>query len=133
MLAAAPDLDALAVALPALLGHRDGDRAGEVLASDALAALHDLLGRALRDDIAAVDAGAGAEVHDVVRGAQGLLVVLDDDQGVADVAQVDEGVDKFLVVPLVQADRGLVEDVEDPDEGRSDLRREAYALGLAPG
>ena len=57
--------------------------------------------------------------------------MLDDDEGVADVAEVGERVDEPLVVALVQADRGLVEDVEDADEGGADLRREADALGLA--
>src|SRR5215510_13664921 len=41
-----------------------------------------------------------------------LFVVLDDDHGVAEVAQAHEGVDEALVVALVQADRRLVEHVE---------------------
>src|SRR5262249_23705797 len=37
------------------------------------------------------------------------------------------------VVPLVEADRRLVEDVEDADEPRADLGREPDALPLAAG
>src|SRR5699024_6392900 len=37
------------------------------------------------------------------------------------------------VVPLVQADARLVEDVEDPDEPGADLRGQPDALGLATG
>ena len=48
----------------------------------------DVRGRALGDDLAAVHAGARADVDDVVGLADRLLVVLDDDHGVADVAQV---------------------------------------------
>ena len=44
-------------------------------------------GRALGDDLAAVDAGAGADVDDVVGGQDRVLVVLDDDHRVAEVAQ----------------------------------------------
>ena len=49
-------------------------------------------------------AGAGAEVHDVVRLADRILVVLNDDDGVAEVAQAVERVGQALVVALVQAD-----------------------------
>ena len=47
----------------------------------------DVVGRALGDDLAAVDAGAGAHVDDVVGGADRVLVMLDDEHGVAEVAQ----------------------------------------------
>ena len=46
-----------------------------------------LLQRALDDDLAAVLPRARADVDDVVGDADGLLVVLDDDHGVAEVAQ----------------------------------------------
>ena len=39
--------------------------------------------------------------------------------------------DQLVVVALVEPDRGLVEDVEDADELRADLGREAEPLGLA--
>jgi hypothetical protein len=63
----------------------------------------------------------------------GVLVVLDDEHRVAEVAQADEGVDEAAVVALVQADGGLVEHVEHADEARADLGGEADALGLSPG
>src|SRR3546814_13661730 len=58
-------------------------------------------------------AGAGTDVDDVVGDADRVLVVLDDDHRVAEVAQPDERVDEPTVVALVQADRRLVEHVED--------------------
>ena len=78
-------------------------------------------------------AGARAEVDEVVGGAHRLLVVLDDDHRVAEVAQPLERRDQLRVVALVQADRGLVEDVEHADERGADLRRQADPLGLAAG
>jgi len=78
-------------------------------------------------------AGAGAQVDHVVGGADGPLVVLHHDHGVAEVAQALERADQLRVVALVQADRGLVEDVEHTHEARADLRGEADPLGLAPG
>src|SRR3989475_3449233 len=82
-------------------------------------------------DLTAVPPGAGAEVHDVVGGADRLLVVLDDEHGVAEVAQALERVEEAPVVPLVQSDRRLVEDVEHADEARADLRRQTDALALS--
>ena len=90
------------------------------------------LGRgSLRDDLSAVLARAGAHVDEPVGGAHHLLVVLDDDHGVAEVAQALERPDQAAVVALVEADRRLVEDVEDADELRADLRREPQPLRLA--
>ena len=56
--------------------------------------------------------GARAHVDHVVGGADRLLVVLDHDHGVAEVAQALEGLEQARVVALVQADRRLVEHVE---------------------
>ncbi len=90
----------------------------------------DLGRRALGDHVAAVLTGAGAEVEQVVRGAHRALVVLDHDHRVAEIAKALQGADQLLVVALVQPDRGLVEDVHDPDEAGADLRRQADPLRL---
>ena len=65
------------------------------------------------DDVPAVLTGARADVDDPVGGGDRVLVVLDDDEGVAQVAQAGERLDQAVVVPLVQPDARLVEDVED--------------------
>jgi len=58
-------------------------------------------------------AGSGPDVNDPVGRADGVLVMLDDDERVAQVPQSLEGLDESGVVALVQADTGLVQDVED--------------------
>ena len=73
------------------------------------------------DYLAAVHARAGAEVHDEVGCFHRLAVVLDDDDGIADVAQVDERVKQALVVARMQADAGLVQHVEHACEAAADL------------
>ena len=95
--------------------HRDRLAPGEVLAGDRLLDLVDALHGAAVDDGAAVLAGARADVDDPVALADRLLVVLDDDHGVAEVAQPGERVDEPPVVALVQADRRLVEHVQRAD------------------
>ncbi len=59
--------------------------------------------------------------------------MLDDDQGVAEVLEPDQGLDQPVVVALVQPDRRLVEDVEHTDQPGADLRGEPDALRLAAG
>ena len=113
------------------LGHGDLARAGEELAGDRLPVPLDLRRRPLGDDVPAVLARARAHVDEPVGAPHHLLVVLDDDDGVAEVAEPLERADQPVVVALVQPDRGLVEDVEDADELRADLRREPEPLRLA--
>ena len=43
------------------------------------------------DDLAAMDAGAGADIDHMVGDADGVLVMLDHDHGIAEVAQALEG------------------------------------------
>ena len=81
---------------------RRGDlaRAGQVGAGHRLAGLaaasHQRLRRPLKNDVPAVLAGARAEVDHVVRRANRLLVVLDDDDGVAQIAKPGESVASSL-------------------------------------
>ena len=89
------------------------------------------LGRALEHHFAALSASPGADVDEVVGGEHHVAVVFHDDDRVSEVAQLLERVDESLVVALVQADGGFVEDVEHIDELRADLRGEANALALA--
>ena len=69
----------------------------------------------------------------MVGGADRVLVMLDHDHGVAEVAQPPQRFEQPRVVALVQADRRLVEHVEHAGEAGADLRGEADALALAAG
>ena len=82
-------------------------------------------------DLAAVASGARTEVDDPVGGLDRLLVVLDDEHGVAEIAQAVQRADQALVVALVQADGRLVEHVHHARQLAAELRREADALRLA--
>ena len=83
--------------------------------------------------LAAMHAGAGPDIDDVVGGADGVLVVLDHDHGVAEVAQPPQRFEQPRVVALVQPDRRLVEHVEHAGQAGADLRGEPDALALAAG
>ena len=89
--------------------------------------------RALGDEVAAARPRLRAEVDDPVGGAHHRLVVLDDEHGVAEVAQALERGDQAVVVRRVQADGRLVADVEHAHQRGADLRGQADALRLAAG
>ena len=67
----------------------------------------------------------------IVGGADGVLVVLDHDHGVAEVAQALQRFEQARIVALVQADRRLVQHVEHAGQARADLRGQPDALALA--
>ena len=93
----------------------------------------DFRSRALRDDRAAVHSRARSQVDDVIGLADRILVVLDHDHRIAEIAQIHERVEQALIIALVQSDGGLVEDVHDAHEAGSDLACEADALRLSAG
>ena len=81
--------------------------------------------------MAAFGARAGADVDHDVGLAHRVLVVLDHDQRVAEIAQRLERGQQPVVVALVEPDRRFVENVEHADQRAADLRRQANALRLA--
>ena len=91
----------------------------------------DLRGGALGDHGAAVHTGPGPQVNHMVRLADRILVMLDHDDRVAEIAQVHQRIEQPLIVALMQPDRRLIEDVHDADQAGSDLAREPDALRLA--
>ena len=68
------------------------------------------------NDLPAEFARRRADVQDVIGGAHHLSVMLDDQHGVADVAQVMQQANQALAVARVQADGGLVQHIERADE-----------------
>src|SRR5690606_7034007 len=112
---------------------RDFDllRARQIGGGKALLVREHLFERAFSNDLAAVDAGPRAHVDDIVGAADRILVMLDDNDRVAKVAEALECRKQPVIVALVKADRGFVEDVEHAREPAADLARKANALALA--
>jgi hypothetical protein len=86
---------------------------------------------AFEHHLAALGAGARAEVDDVVGDLDRLRLVLDNQHGVALVAQLQQQVVHPLDVVGVQPDRRLVEDVCDVGERRPEVADHLGALRLA--
>src|SRR5690606_16081927 len=125
----APDLE-VTLGLPharlqarAVLEVAAGERAGGAQALDG----------PLVDDLAAGSAGAGPQLDHVVGDRDDLGLVLDDEDGVALVAQTQEQLVHALHVVRVQAHSRLVEDVGDVGQGRAAVPDHLRALRLAAG
>ena len=94
----------------------------------------DLLGGAVGDDAAAAFAAFGAHVEEVVGVADDVEVVLDDDDGVAEVGEAVEDFEELADVVEVEAGGGLVEEVEGAAGlALGELAGELHALGFAAG
>ena len=122
-------------AVHAAAGGRYGDRllSAQVLACQRSRAGGHGAGTALGHDLTAVDAGARAEIHDVVGRPHGLFIVFDDDDRISLVPQMAQGIQQPPVVPWMQADARFVEHVHHADEPAADLACEPYALRLPSG
>jgi hypothetical protein len=114
-------------------GHGDGELAGEIAAGEGVGIGLDLGQYALGQQLAALFARAGAKVEQVVGGAENVGVVLDDDDGVAQVAQLFQNANQAHGVAGVQADGRLVEDVERAHQLRTKRGGQLNALRLAAG
>ena len=66
---------------------QDAGLAGEIFPGERTRGADDVSRRALSDDVAAEFAGAGTEIDDIVGVADCLLVVLDDEDGVAEITE----------------------------------------------
>ena len=118
-------------ALAARRRHRNAQLAAQVLRRQRARLLGQPLERARIHHAAAVLAGAQAHVDEVIGDGNHVGVVLDDEHGVALIAELPEDGDQPLVVARVQADRRLVEHVERADQRRAERRGQVDALRLA--
>ena len=131
VMARSQDANALVRTRLALLRDLDSPGAGQVLSGDTAGSGDHIGIRAGRDDFAAAHAGTGTEIDEIVRGPHGLLVVFDDDDGIAHVAQPKKTSQQAFVVARMQTDARLIEDVQDADQAAADLAGQTDALGLA--
>ena len=72
--------------------------------------------------------GTGAEIHNIVCATDGLLVMLDNQNGIAEIAQSFERTEQAAIVTRVQADGWFVKHIKHSAQARADLRGQANAL-----
>ena len=116
---------------PPRVGQRNRLPAGQILAGQRLLVFQQLGVRPLKDDLAAVLAGARPQVDDVVGLADDLRVVFHDHDRVAAVAQVLQDAHQPRAVARVQADGRFVQNVQRVDQRRAERGGQIDALQFA--
>ena len=82
---------------------------------------------------AAILPGAGSQIDDRIRRPNGFLVVFDHQNAVAPIPQGLEGIDQDAVIPGMQADGGLIQNIANPGQIGAQLGGQTNPLGLAAG
>ena len=77
--------------------------------------------------------GPRPDIHNKVRSPHGVLVVFHYQDAVAQIPQVDKGLQKLVIIPLVKPDAGLVQNVGHTHQPGANLGGKANPLGLAAG
>ena len=91
---------------------------------------HDLFGRTLGNDLAAVNAGCRADIQQIIRRQNGVLVMLDDNHRIAEIAQMAQRIEQPGIVALMQADGRFIQHIQNAGQAGTDLRGEANALAF---
>ena len=104
--------------------------AADVPAGERSRVERDVLGSTLRDNEAAVRAGAGSQIYYVIRAANRLFIVFDDKNRVSQITKVFKRIKQLAIVARVETNRGLVQNIQHTSELRADLRRKPDALAF---
>ena len=112
VLARAVQDQGLAIAGTSFFRQRNALAPGEIGSCDRRGVFNDRLRRARNNDFASVLASAGSKIDDPVGGADGLLIVLNNEHCVAQIPHLFERAHEAGRIALVQPDAGLVQDVE---------------------
>jgi hypothetical protein len=75
-----------------------------------------------------MDSGTWPDVDDMVTLSHDILIMFDDDDGIADIRQTLQIGDEHIVVTRMETDRWLIENIDDPLEPSSYLCSESYSL-----
>src|SRR5699024_10559929 len=139
------DVDPCQVVLPSTLDHElvplaqgatsggqlDGAAPGQVVTGQRVGRGQQLVDGTRHHDVTTVLTRPGTDVDDPIGRTDGVLVVLDHDERVADVTQLLECVHLTGVLPLLQTHGPLGQDLEHTDQAGTVLGRQRDALGFS--
>ena len=113
--------------------HSHGGLTGQIRANHRLRIFLQIFHRSLRDHRSAGRAGVGSHFDHPVRMRQDLRVVVHEDHRIAVRRQVVHDAGQSLEIVGMQADRRLIQHIEDARRPVSHRSRQLYALPLAGG
>ena len=92
--------------------------------------MRNLLRRARRNHHAAMLPRTGTHIDHEVSRPDGILIMFDDNNRIAQISKSFQCGDKTLVITLMKSDGRLVENIKYAHESRADLSRQPNTLGL---
>src|SRR3989440_12804727 len=118
----------MSIAFSALFRALDAAASRQVVTGYGVGIGHYIGGRALGHDFATMFPGSRTNIDDVVGRPHRVLVVLDNEQRITQVAQAYQGLNQTCIVTLVKSDTWLITDIEHPHESRTNLCCQADTL-----
>ncbi|VTM87635.1 Uncharacterised protein [Raoultella ornithinolytica] len=77
--------------------------------------------------------GPWADIDDVVGGADGVFIMLDDNHRIAQITQMNQRAEQTFVIALMQADGRLIQHIHHADQAGANLACQANTLGFTAG
>ena len=108
----------------------DGHLSADILRGDAFA-LHHLLRRTHEYNLTAIATCFGSHIDDMVSLKHHILIMFNDDNGIAKVSELLERIYQLNVIPLVKTNTWFIKDIEDFHKLSTYLSGKAYALTLS--
>ena len=103
------------------MGHLDLEPPGEIAAGLRFLTIQQTWDWSGVKNLATMHASPWADIKHMVGAGNGIRVVLDHDDCIAEITQVDQGLDQLVVITLMQADGGFIENIENTRQARTDL------------
>ena len=122
----------MTVALPPFGRNFDGTLTVQILGSQRMRLQH-LLRSTGKYDFTTQSARFWTHIDDIIGCEHHVFIMFHHDNGITHVAQFFQRMDKPLVIPLVQSDARLVQDVEHIYQLRTYLRSQSNALAFTTG
>ena len=94
--------------LATLLGHFYAHLAFEIFTREGFGISQNIGGLAFRNNLAAMNTRTRADIDHPIGLEDRVLIMLDHDNGIAEIAQPLQRAEQPLIIPLMQAYRGLV-------------------------
>src|SRR5712692_1813459 len=117
-----------AVRLVAIVRNRNAQLSAEISPGERFVLAKHGLVRAREEQLAAELAGARAEIDHMIRRQNRVRIMLDDQNGVAEIAQRFEDINQPLRIARMQADGRFIENVQRADQMRAQRRGKLNAL-----
>ena len=96
-------------------------------------AFHDIRCSTGRNDFSTMDAGCRTNIHNVVGRTHGILIMFHDNQRISQILKIHQCMQQLVIVPLMQSNTRLIQNICHADQSGTDLGSQADALRLSSG